>query len=127
MKGSATFPKKLRCDERAPADGIGRAYRQDHAHRRNLRHRALPRTPRQSADHPKSLSPRDPENTLNYQQLLEVCGTATNAFLNLSRSAGLETRRLLLLTTEPTAKHVVAEVHLRWSLGDLSTLSIAYL
>ena len=76
--------------------------------------------PRLSADHPESLSPRDPIDTLNYQQLLEVCGSGTNAFLNLSRSAGLEARRLLLLTPEHTAKHVVAEVHLdgRWVIVD---------
>jgi hypothetical protein len=66
------------------------------------------------------LSPRDPQNTLNYRQLLEVCGSATNAFLNLSRSAGLRTRRLLLLTPERTTKHVVAEVYLedRWVIVD---------
>jgi hypothetical protein len=66
------------------------------------------------------LSLRDPQNTLNYRQLLEVCGTATNAFLNLSRSAGLDSRRLLLLTPERTTKHVVAEVYLggRWVIVD---------
>ena len=75
---------------------------------------------RLSTDHPDNLSPRDPQETLNYQQLLGVCGSATNAFLNLSRSAGLEARRLLLLTPERTAKHVVAEVHLdgRWVIVD---------
>lgn len=64
--------------------------------------------------------PRDPQETLNFRQLLEVCGSATNAFLNLSRSSGLEARRLLLLTPEHTAKHVVAEVHLdgRWVIVD---------
>ena len=41
---------------------------------------------------------------------MEVFGSPTNAFLNLSGSAGLETRRLLLLTPEHTTKHVVAEV-----------------
>jgi len=77
---------------------------------------------RLSVDHPESLSPRDPVDTLNYEQLLGVCGSATNAFLNLSRSAGLETRRLLLLTPERTAKHVVAEVHLdgQWVIVDPS-------
>lgn len=38
------------------------------------------------------VSPRDPQDTLNYRQLLAVCGSATNAFLNLSRSAGLGAR-----------------------------------
>jgi hypothetical protein len=76
--------------------------------------------PRLESAHPSQLSPRDPEDTLNYRQLLEVCGSATNAFLNLSRSAGLQTRRLLLLTPERTAKHVVAEVNVegRWVIVD---------
>ena len=66
------------------------------------------------------VSPRDPEDTLNYRQLLEVCGSATNAFLNLSRSTGVEARRLLLLTPERTANHVVAEVNIdgRWVIVD---------
>ena len=66
------------------------------------------------------VSPRDPEDTLNYRQLLEVCGSATNAFLNLSRSAGVEARRLLLLTPQRTTKHVVAEVNVdgRWVIVD---------
>jgi hypothetical protein len=76
--------------------------------------------PRRVAEKSEELSPRDPLNTLNYQHLLEVCGSATNAFLNLGRSAGLETRRLLLLTPEHTTKHVVAEVYLdgRWVIVD---------
>lgn len=75
--------------------------------------------PRSAAD-PFGLSGRDPETTLNYRQLLAVCGTATNAFLNLSRSAGLNTRRLLLLTPERNTKHVVAEVLIdgRWVIVD---------
>ncbi len=66
------------------------------------------------------LSPRDPQNTLNYRQLLQVCGSATNAFLNLGRSAGLITRRLLLLAPDRTANHVVAELNLdgRWVVVD---------
>ena len=66
------------------------------------------------------VSPRDPQDTLNYRQLLEVCGSATNAFLNLSRSAGLQARRLLLLTPDRITKHVVAEVYLdgRWVVAD---------
>jgi len=76
--------------------------------------------PRLEAQHPADLSPRDPTDTLNYRQLLAVCGSATNAFLNLSRSAGLNSRRLLLLTPERTTKHVVAEVYLdgRWVIVD---------
>ena len=78
--------------------------------------------PRQVAVNPAELSTRDPETTLNYQQLLSVCGSATNAFLNLSRSAGLNTRRLLLLTPERKTKHVVAEVPIdgRWVIVDPS-------
>jgi len=71
---------------------------------------------------PDTLSPRDPEDTLNYRQLLAVCGSATNAFLNLSRSSGLESRRLLLLTADHKTKHVVAEVFVdgRWVVVDPS-------
>jgi transglutaminase-like putative cysteine protease len=72
------------------------------------------------ASNPEGLSKRDPETTLNYRQLLSVCGTATNAFLNLSRSSGLSARRLLLLTPEHNTKHVVAEVQLdeKWVVVD---------
>jgi hypothetical protein len=58
--------------------------------------------------------------TLNYRQLLNVCGTATNAFLNLARSSDLRVRRLLLLTPDRNTKHVVAEVLLdeRWIIVD---------
>lgn len=76
--------------------------------------------PRSMAANPEELSKRDPEATLNYQQLLAVCGTATNAFLNLSRSAGVTARRLLLLAPDRSTKHVVAEVLLddRWVIVD---------
>jgi hypothetical protein len=69
---------------------------------------------------PDALPQRDPETTLNYKQLLSVCGTATNAFLNLARSSDLNVRRLLLLTPERTTKHVVAEVLLngKWVIVD---------
>ena len=76
--------------------------------------------PRREAPDTSALSAHDPTDTLNYRQLLEVCGSATNAFLNLSRSSGLEARRLLLLSPDRTAKHVVAEVRLngRWVIVD---------
>ena len=76
--------------------------------------------PRRDAPDTSKLSAHDPTDTLNYRQLLEVCGSATNAFLNLSRSSGLEARRLLLLSPDRTAKHVVAEVRLngRWVIVD---------
>jgi Transglutaminase-like superfamily len=63
---------------------------------------------------------RDPENTLNYGRLLRVCGTATNAFVNLADSSGLEARRLLLLSPSRNTNHVVAEVRLdgRWVVVD---------
>jgi len=62
------------------------------------------------ATSPDTLSQRDPHVTLNYQQLLRVCGTATNAFLNLAREDDLVVRRLLLLGPDGNTKHVVAEV-----------------
>jgi hypothetical protein len=76
--------------------------------------------PRLVAADPSVLSPRDPETTLNFQQLLAVCGSATNAFLNLSESAGLKTRRLLLLGPDLRTTHVVAEVQVddRWIVVD---------
>jgi hypothetical protein len=72
------------------------------------------------ATDPDVLPRRDPEITLNYQQLLNVCGTATNAFLNLARSSDVQVRRLLLLTPQRNTKHVVAEVLVdnRWVIVD---------
>jgi hypothetical protein len=72
------------------------------------------------ASSPDSLALRDPEMTLNYRQLLNVCGTATNAFLNLARSSDLRVRRSLLLTPDRSTKHVVAEVLIgdRWIIVD---------
>jgi hypothetical protein len=68
------------------------------------------------------LANRDPQDTLNYGQLLQVCGTATNAFLNLALSSGLPARRLLLIGSDRGAKHVVAEVRIdsRWVIADPS-------
>ena len=67
-----------------------------------------------------SISDRDPTDTLNYASLLRVCGSATNAFVNLADSAGLASRRLLLLDSRRVAKHVVAEVLVsgRWIVVD---------
>lgn len=72
------------------------------------------------ATDPDSLSKRNPEMTLTYSQLLNVCGTATNAFLNLARSSDLKARRLLLLSPDNNTKHVVAEVLLggQWIIVD---------
>ena len=66
---------------------------------------------------------RDPLDTLNYRELLSVCGTATNAFVNLASAGGLEARRLLLLDAQSmSTNHVVAEVRLdgRWVIVDPS-------
>jgi hypothetical protein len=72
------------------------------------------------ASDPDTLAKRDPEMTLTYRQLLNVCGTATNAFLNLARSSDLRVRRLLLLSPDRKTKHVVAEVLMneRWVIID---------
>lgn len=70
---------------------------------------------------PSTLAPnRDPTDTLNYIALLRVCGSATNAFINLADSAGVPARRLLLLDSHRMAKHVVAEalVDGRWIVVD---------
>ena len=77
---------------------------------------------RRSTTDPNLLDARNPEDTLNYRQLLEVCGTATNAFVNLAQSSGLRARRLLLLDDNRVAKHVVVEVLLdaRWIIVDPS-------
>jgi hypothetical protein len=63
---------------------------------------------------------RDPTETLNYRALLKVCGSATNAFINLADSSGLTARRLLLLGSDRGTRHVVAEVLLggRWVVVD---------
>lgn len=63
---------------------------------------------------------RDPTDTLNYTSLLQVCGSATNAFINLADSTGLPARRLLLLDSHQMTKHVVAEVRIdgRWIVVD---------
>jgi hypothetical protein len=77
---------------------------------------------RRNAADPGNLAARDPEDTLNIQQLLQVCGTATNAFVNLAQSSGLHARRLLLLDQYGLSKHVVVEVFMgnRWVVVDPS-------
>jgi hypothetical protein len=76
--------------------------------------------PRFESARPALLSARDPEDTLNHRELLEVCGSATNAFPNPSRSAGVPARRLLLLAPDRTTRHVVAKLNLgaRWVGAD---------
>ena len=53
---------------------------------------------------------------------MHVCGTATNAFVNLAQSIGLHARRLLLLDQDGLSKHVVVEVLIgdRWVVVDPS-------
>lgn len=77
--------------------------------------------PARQAGGPSTLVPdRDPVETLNYESLLRVCGSATNAFINLADSGGLEARRLLLLGSDGQTRHVVAEVFVneRWIVVD---------
>jgi hypothetical protein len=78
-------------------------------------------TPARIGEAPVSLTDdRDPTDTLNYASLLRVCGTATNAFINLADSSGLAARRLLLLDANRSTVHVVAEVLVdnRWIVVD---------
>ncbi len=77
---------------------------------------------RRSTPDTEALESRNPEDTLNYQQLLEVCGTATNAFVNLAQSSGFHARRLLLLDENLRSKHVVVETLIdnRWVIVDPS-------
>jgi hypothetical protein len=75
---------------------------------------------RQESDQIVTAPDRDPTDTLNYASLLKVCGSATNAFINLADSAGLTARRLLLLDSRHLTTHVVAEVLIdgRWIVVD---------
>ena len=78
-------------------------------------------SPAKPGDVPDSFNDdRNPMDTLNYASLLRVCGTATNAFINLADSSGLTARRLLLLDGNNSTVHVVAEVLIdgRWIIVD---------
>ncbi len=77
---------------------------------------------RRNVADPGILDGRNPKETLNVQRLLEVCGTATNAFVNLAQSSGLHARRLLLLDSSGFSKHVVVEVLIgdQWIIVDPS-------
>jgi hypothetical protein len=81
---------------------------------------------RRNTSDPDALDARNPEDTLNYHQLLQVCGTATNAFVNLAQSSGLHARRLLLLDENRLSKHVVVETLIdnRWVVVDPAFHSI---
>lgn len=67
-----------------------------------------------------SLRDRDPVNIVQNARLLKVCGSASNAFINLADVAGVRTRRLLLLAPSGGTMHVVAEVEWgdRWVVVD---------
>jgi hypothetical protein len=67
-------------------------------------------------------SPRDPVGVVQDARLLKVCGSASNAFINLAEAAGVKTRRLLLLNASGGSKHVVVEVEWgdRWVVVDPS-------
>jgi hypothetical protein len=67
-------------------------------------------------------SPRDPVGVVQDARLLKVCGSASNAFINLGEAVGLKTRRLLLLSADGGSKHVVVEVQWgdRWAVVDPS-------
>ena len=56
------------------------------------------------------LDGRDPVYIVQNARLLGVCGTSSNAFMNLAAAAGLKVRRLLLLDQHGGTMHVVAEV-----------------
>jgi hypothetical protein len=56
------------------------------------------------------LDGRDPVYIVQNARLLGVCGTSSNAFMNLAAAAGLKVRRLLLLDQYGGTMHVVAEV-----------------
>lgn len=75
---------------------------------------------RQEGEPADLLADRNPNDTLNYKALLRVCGSATNAFINLADSVGLPARRLLLLNSRGSTMHVVAEVWVgdRWIVVD---------
>lgn len=81
---------------------------------------------RRNTQDPDALDARNPEDTLNYHQLLQVCGTASNAFVNLAQSGGLRARRLLLLDENRLSKHVVVETLIdnRWIVVDPAFHSI---
>jgi len=66
-------------------------------------------------DHPvtestEQIHDRDPVNIVKSARLLKICGSASNAFMNLADAAGLKVRRLLLLGPSGGTMHVVAEV-----------------
>ena len=73
-----------------------------------------------------SLRDRDPVNIVQNTRLLKICGSATNAFMNVADVAGLKTRRLLLLARSGGAMHVVAEVQWgeRWVVVDPQQTSV---
>ena len=72
-----------------------------HEPRRNISHATGPSD---------LMDDRDPVNIVQSTRLLKICGSASNAFMNLANASGLKVRRLLLIDQAGNAKHVVAEV-----------------
>lgn len=86
----------------------------------------LRHTPERRGGLADQASPRDPVGVVQDARLLKVCGSASNAFINLGEAVGLKTRRLLLLNTDGGSKHVVVEVQWgdRWAVVDPSFRSV---
>jgi hypothetical protein len=63
---------------------------------------------------------RNPVAIVQNARLLKICGSASNAFINLADAAGLKVRRLLLLDQSGGTMHVVAEVQWgdRWVVAN---------
>jgi hypothetical protein len=74
----------------------------------------------------KGTNLRDPVGIVQDARLLKICGSASNAFVNLAEAAGLSTRRLLLLDASGGTTHVVVEVKWgkRWVVVDPSFRSV---
>ena len=76
--------------------------------------------PRNDVQLEGSIELRNPVNIVQNEKLLKICGSASNAFLNLADVAGLRTRRLLLLDSSGGTMHVVTEVKWgeQWAVVD---------
>lgn len=86
----------------------------------------LRHAPERKEDDLDHASPRDPVGVVQNARLLKVCGSASNAFINLGEAVGLKTRRLLLLNAAGGSKHVVVEVQWgdRWAVVDPSSRAV---
>lgn len=86
----------------------------------------LRHTPERMDSSASEASPRDPVGVVQDARLLKVCGSASNAFMNLAEAAGVRTRRLLLLDASGGTQHVVVEALWdgRWVVVDPSFRSV---